>query len=578
MVYDLVLLHPPSVYDFRKLPIMHGPISDVIPSTPIFEMYPVGFVSISEYLTRRGLEVRILNVARKMLHDRNYDFEKEIKRLKSVCFGIDLHWMPHVHGSIEIARIVKKYHPSTPVMFGGFSSTYYHRELLERYPEIDVVVRGDSTERVVYRVVKAFKDGKPIDDIPNITYRKGDRIVENPIQDVPDSMDHISIDYSHLMRKVVKFRDPRGYEPFREWVRYPMTAVFTCRGCTHLCRTCGASSWSMAKFFGRKKPAYRDPEFVAKDIGNVSKFLKAPIFIIGDLLQPGYEYFERLMFFLRKMDIDNEIVVEFFRPPEKEVLSVLRSSIKNYNIEISPESHDDDVRRAFGRPYGSSELEEFIEAARENGCKRFDLFFMIGLPKQDVNSVMKTVEYASILMKEYGRFLYPFISPLAPFLDPGSYAFENPERCGYKVLFRDVESHRKALTSVSWKHFFNYETIWMTREDIVRSTYEAALKLNASKMEEGHISRKRGLEIEKNIRAAYGVFEMLENASSGDNHRNLDFLRGRVEDFNMNTICAKEEWKWPAKFIRMNFFNIARNILFPLKPSFRESPPGQVDT
>ena len=51
---DLVLLHPPAIYDFRKRPITLGPISDVIPSTPIFEMYPVGFASISEYLERKG--------------------------------------------------------------------------------------------------------------------------------------------------------------------------------------------------------------------------------------------------------------------------------------------------------------------------------------------------------------------------------------------------------------------------------------------------------------------------------------------------------------------------------------------
>ena len=30
--------------------------------------------------------------------------------------------------------------------------------------------------------------------------------------------------------------------------------------------------------------------------------------------------------------------------------------------------------------------------------------------------------------------MIPFISPLAPFLDPGSRAFEEPERYGYRLL------------------------------------------------------------------------------------------------------------------------------------------------
>ncbi|MDO9351920.1 MAG: TIGR04190 family B12-binding domain/radical SAM domain protein, partial [Deltaproteobacteria bacterium] len=64
---DLILLHPPTYYDFRKRPGIYGPISDVVPSTPIFEMYPIGFASLSEYLERHGLKVRIINVALKML-------------------------------------------------------------------------------------------------------------------------------------------------------------------------------------------------------------------------------------------------------------------------------------------------------------------------------------------------------------------------------------------------------------------------------------------------------------------------------------------------------------------------------
>ena len=66
---DLILLHPPTYYDFRKRPGIYGPISDVVPSTPIFEMYPIGFTSLSEYLERHGLKVRIINVALKMIKD-----------------------------------------------------------------------------------------------------------------------------------------------------------------------------------------------------------------------------------------------------------------------------------------------------------------------------------------------------------------------------------------------------------------------------------------------------------------------------------------------------------------------------
>ena len=51
---DLTFLHAPSVYDFRKRATLWGPISDVVPSTPIYDMYPLGFAVLSDYLERHG--------------------------------------------------------------------------------------------------------------------------------------------------------------------------------------------------------------------------------------------------------------------------------------------------------------------------------------------------------------------------------------------------------------------------------------------------------------------------------------------------------------------------------------------
>ena len=64
---DLVLLHAPSVYDFRQKAILYGPVADLIPSSSMFEMYPIGFASIAEYLEAAGYRVRIVNLAVRML-------------------------------------------------------------------------------------------------------------------------------------------------------------------------------------------------------------------------------------------------------------------------------------------------------------------------------------------------------------------------------------------------------------------------------------------------------------------------------------------------------------------------------
>jgi hypothetical protein len=70
---DLVFLHAPSVYDFREKAILYGPISDLVPSTPVFEMYPIGFTTLADYLERHGFRTRIVNLAVRMLRERTFN-------------------------------------------------------------------------------------------------------------------------------------------------------------------------------------------------------------------------------------------------------------------------------------------------------------------------------------------------------------------------------------------------------------------------------------------------------------------------------------------------------------------------
>jgi hypothetical protein len=77
---DLVLLHAPSVYDFREHSIMFGPVSDMVPSSPVFEMYPLGFTTMAEYMERNGLKVRIVNLAVLMLNRPDFDVERRSAR------------------------------------------------------------------------------------------------------------------------------------------------------------------------------------------------------------------------------------------------------------------------------------------------------------------------------------------------------------------------------------------------------------------------------------------------------------------------------------------------------------------
>ncbi len=556
---DMTYIHAPATYDFRERSIMYGPVSDMVPSTPIFEMYPLGLTTLCEYLERHGLRARIYNLASMMLHKKNFDVEKNLAALDSRMFGIDLHWMPHCHGSIEVAKILKRLHPNVPVSFGGLSSSIFHEDLI-KYDCIDYVFRGDSTEEpmrmLVERVARAERTHTPIgdlSDIPNLTWKDAEGTIHiNPLSWVPDDMNAISLDYDYPMKGVLRHHDMTSYLPMKGWLRYPVTASLTCRGCARNCATCGGSAYAFKNHFGRRRVAWRDPKLLIRDIEHVQNHVWGPIFVLNDFLQAGPEYTREFVCGL-KGKVKNPIGFEFFGPPPggDDFYHMLDENLKSWSVEISAESHDDDVRKAFGKGhYTMRELEDtIVDALSHPNCERFDLYFMTGIPKQTAKSVRETGEYVQHLYERvnYDPRLVVLTSPMAPFLDVGSIAFDNPDHYGYKLRARTFEEHRERMILPSWKHIMNYESTYMSNDEMVEATYDAALDLNRIKGEHGILDPKMAAGVDARIRQAREQMRRLDDVlynGTGRIDARLASLKEEFERLSENTVAEKSELNW----------------------------------
>ena len=573
---DITYVHAPATYDFRKLSIMYGPVSDMVPSTPIFEMYPVGLTTLSEYLERYNFKSRIYNLASMMLHIKNFDVEKNLAKLNSKIFGIDLHWMPHCHGAIEVAKILKRLHPDAYIGFGGLSSTIFHEDII-KYDCVDFVFRGDSTEEptrmFVDRVVRANKTKTPLgdlSDIPNLTWKDKEGTIHiNTLSWVPDDMNAISMDYSYPMKGVLRHHDMKSYLPMKGWLKYPITASLTCRGCSRNCATCGGSAYAYKKHIGRRCVAWRDPKLLIQDIENVQKHIWGPIFVLNDFLQAGSEYTEDFICGL-KNKVHNPIGFEFFGPPPggKSFYDLLDKNLVNWSVEISAESHDDDVRKAFGKGhYTMKQLEQtIIDALSYSSCERFDLYFMTGIPKQTAQSVRDTASYVQHLYQlvNYDPRLKVLISPMAPFLDVGSIAFDNPEHYGYKLKARTFEEHRERMLLPSWKHIMNYESDYMSADEMVDATYDAAQAINRFKGEHGILDANTAHACDIRIGEARQQMNMLDEVlrkESVDVNLELSLLKEEFERLSENTVAEKSELNWSFDFKPVHVKNLTKLFL-----------------
>jgi hypothetical protein len=150
---------------------------------------------------------------------------------------------------------------------------------------------------------------------------------------------------------------------------------------------------------------------------------------------------------------------------------------------------------------------------------------------------------------------------LAPFVDPGSLAFEDPQRHGYRLTARTLEEHREHLVAPSWKYVLNYETRWMNRDEIVASTYEAGRRLNALKAQHGLVSQDLAARTDARIQRAVELIHVVDQLvvrGPETLEREMLALKPVIDNVNESTVCEKKELDLPVGFNRFNPLTVAK--------------------
>lgn len=548
---DLLLIHPPSVFDFRKSTILAGPVADAVPSTDEFEMYPAGLTSIASYLAKNQYNVRIINLAYRMLKSNGYDVREHLARLHSRVFGIDLHWLPHAHGALSIAELVKQLHPESLVLLGGLSSSYYHKELILK-PRIDFVIRGDSTEEPVRQLLASLRKHESLELVENLTWKRPNgEVVVNPLTFVPDNLDYVDVpDYAYSVLEVFKYRSLNDLIPYLRWLRHPTTMILNSRGCPLNCSTCGGSRSAYENICNRHWPAFRSPEKLVSDAKTIASFTRSPIFVVHDMRIGGLPRAERFFQLLKNAKIRNEFVFELFYPAEADYFKMVRESVSKYSLQLTIETPIEELRKV-GKlkfPVSNQRIETTIDNALRNGCDKLDIFFMVGIPHQTYDDAMATVPYCEWLLKRFSadNRLEFFISPMGPFLDPGCAAFED-KAYGYKHHYTTLEEHKKALLEPTWETILSYETDGMNRSQMLRASYDVAAGLNSLKLKYGLIDQPTYNEIAMHMQAAQQAIAAMSMAFSLPEplrQKEMDKIRDEVQKANTDSLLSKSELEW----------------------------------
>jgi radical SAM superfamily enzyme YgiQ (UPF0313 family) len=389
-------------------------------------------------------------------------------------------------------------------------------------------------------------------------------------------LDDYPLDLGMMVAAVVGRLDFWSSVPFHSWWRHPITAVFTARGCRRRCVTCGASRAAFDTFMPGCHPLLRSPPAIAAAVRQLAAITRAPIFLVGDLRDGGEEYVGATLAALARTPVGNRLIFEFFDPPADALLRAIDAAVPHWGAELSPESHDEAVRALLGKArFTNAEMERAIAAMLARRCEQLDLFYMIGLPGQTRRSVEETIDSIASLFRRFDRRLSAFVTPMGPFIDPGSHGFAEGTARGYRLRAHTLAEHRALLEQRDWESILNYETDWMTRAEIVDATYDAAQRLNELKARHGRIPAKKGAAVQGRLDAARAIRRQLAAAGDGpldpDVHRSL---LGEIRRFSEGTINDKAELFPPTAVLRN--FRLGGIVRLLLREAWRALAPASL--
>lgn len=511
MDYDVILIHPPAIYDFREKLIFPGPIAQtVLESSDQFMIPPIGMLSIADYLDRNDYKVIVDNISERMVNIGGFDAGEHIKKLSAKVIGIGLHWCVHSQGAIELARMCKETHPEAMVVVGGLTSTVFSEEIIRKYGFIDAVIRGEA-EKPFLELMKVLEWDNKLDEVPNLTFRDIEGNVRvNPMMAPSETLDEY--DYTRLdlitPQKIIYRDDKNG-----SWF------IPVCRGCSYNCSTCGGSRYSYKKYLSREKPAFRSPEKIVEDIAKLSSLGIKKIFLFQDPRMGGKEYWTKLFSALRSVrQLEINISMELFGPADEEYIKQMASIGLPIALSISPESCCDEVRKAQGRKYGNEELYKTLKLCRKYNIP-IGVFSMIALGDDTPKTIKETwkiwEQICIINCESSGRSPIHFAFGPMILLDPGSPAFDYPESHGYRLKFKDLEGYIKGMSLISWHQWISYETKYFNRDAITKLIIDS-------------------IERSISLREQYGIFDKYEADMNRVrlvtiNQMMVDIVNGEIE-------------------------------------------------
>ncbi|MGB0849684.1 MAG: magnesium-protoporphyrin IX monomethyl ester anaerobic oxidative cyclase [Bacteroidia bacterium] len=229
---NILIINPPHLSIGSRMPNEHLP--------------PLGLLSIAGPLIDDGHHVQLL--------DADYsNMPHETIVAKSIEINPDVVLLGH-SGSTSAQPIIEKLTLSIKerktnitTIIGGVFPTYHWQEILQRQPQIDIIVRGEG-EAITLNLIRALEHNEPLEEVESIAFRMNGVITKTLQSPIIKDLDQHRVAWELM----------EGYN-YTYWSKKKAVVYQFSRGCPFPCTYCGQSLFW-------KRFRTRDPQKAANEL------------------------------------------------------------------------------------------------------------------------------------------------------------------------------------------------------------------------------------------------------------------------------------------------------------------------
>jgi anaerobic magnesium-protoporphyrin IX monomethyl ester cyclase len=366
---------------------------------------PLGLMYIAAVLDKAGYEVEILDAfmtgsAFRKIRDITivgmpYEgIKHEIQMRKPDIVGIANPFTCQVEHAIRVADIVKEIDQSILTVAGGPHVSAVPIGFIEEAKNIDIAVIGEG-EYTMLDIVEASKGTKKISDVQGIVYRKNGIITQNAPRPFIKNLDMIPFPAYHLV-DMEQYLNPSKIE-YRSFKDRAISMI-TSRGCPFNCSFCSVHL-HMGKIFRA-----HSVDYVISHIEHVvRKYRVKTIFFEDDNLTFDLKRFEAIC----DQIIEKRIKFNWETPNGIRADYLTRDLLKKMkksgcqSVFFGIESGDQYVLdNIIDKRLNLNEVVKVAKMCKEIGLSTA-AFYIIGFPGEKKEHMLKTVELALRLKREY---------------------------------------------------------------------------------------------------------------------------------------------------------------------------------